>query len=239
LPEPGKQKFFDLCIDGERADERHGVAKRQYTHRVVISVRVGQASLAHERREYLIITAAKDRHAQGEPRGRQRKAAAVIGKQPIDAHDGEPEDMDHEPHGVAWPLPHWILYQVFEPLNQIDAALGFAFLDIEVTFEIVVLCLFRDFSNGAQSIWDFGFGSPMEFARRNKTNMGASEVDLGGIIHVVEIWRRVESRTGKIGGLIKRPVRKIGFLIKPRVLERYDRETGGAGARLLVQLFEC
>lgn len=47
-------------------------------------------------------------------------------------------------------------------MTQIDAAFGFAFLDIEVAFEIVVFCLFRNFSKRTQARRDFGVGGPME-----------------------------------------------------------------------------
>ena len=35
-----KQKFFDFGVDGEGADERHGVAKRKHPNRLLIFVRV-------------------------------------------------------------------------------------------------------------------------------------------------------------------------------------------------------
>jgi hypothetical protein len=97
--------------------------------------------------------------------------------------------MGGEPQDVSWPIL-WFLLQVLEPLNQIDAALGLAFLDIEVPFEIVVFCLFRDFSKAAHLNRNFGVGSPMEeSAGGNKTNMGAGEIDPGGTGGGIEIRR--------------------------------------------------
>ena len=75
----------------------------------------------------------------------------------------------------------WILYPVLKPLNEIDAALGFAFLDIEVAFEIVVLCLFRDFSKHAQLNGNMALESPIGTAWTSKTNIGACEIDPGKI----------------------------------------------------------
>lgn len=73
-------------------------------------------------------------------------------------------------------------------MMPIDAALGFALLDIKVAFEIVVLCLFREFSKRAQADRNLAVGRPMPFAREDKINMGAGEIDPGGISHVAEVW---------------------------------------------------
>ena len=90
----------------------------------------------------------------------------------------------------------------------IDAALGLAFLDIEVAFEIVVLCLFGDLSKRAQSNWDRTVLGPSASAEGNKTNMGASEIDPGGIGHSIEIRRAVKPRIGKIGRPLKEAVER-------------------------------
>lgn len=76
---------------------------------------------------------------------------------------------------------------------QIDATFGFAFLDVEVAFEIVVFCLFRDFSKRAQANQDFSFGSPMEMEGTAKTYIGAGEINPRGIGRGIEIRRVVET----------------------------------------------
>src|SRR6202047_3913735 len=93
----GKTEFLDLALDGERADERHGVAKRRHAHRLLISIQVGRACLRHERRKDPKIKPVKAIPAQSKPRGGARKTAAIIGKRPTDTHDNDPEAVDREP----------------------------------------------------------------------------------------------------------------------------------------------
>src|ERR1700720_149175 len=57
---------------------------------------------------------------------------------------------------------------------HIDAAFGFAFLDIKLAFEIVVFCLFCNFSESAQANRDFAV--PRKFAPRAKTNVSAGKI---------------------------------------------------------------
>ena len=95
-------------------------------------------------------------------------------------------------------------------LKDIDAALGFSFLDIEVAFEIVVFCLFGDFPKARKRRGTAVLGPMKEFARRNKTNTGAGEIDPGGIGHWIEIWRIVKARTGKIGDMFESAAGEIG-----------------------------
>ena len=83
-------------------------------------------------------------------------------------------------------------------MTKIDAALRFAFLDIEVAFEIVVFYLFGDFSKATQVKGDLGVGSPMKLARQNKTNMGAGEIDPVQAGCGVEIWRAVKAQVSAI-----------------------------------------
>jgi hypothetical protein len=42
-------------------------------------------------------------------------------------------------------------FQLLPSPAQVDAALGFAFLNIKVAFEIMVFCLFRKFSKSAKA----------------------------------------------------------------------------------------
>jgi hypothetical protein len=103
---------------------------------------------------------------------------------------------------------------------HIDAAFGFAFLDIEVAFEIVILCIFRDFSKGAQANWDTAVLGPMkEFTGRSKTNMGAGEIDPGDTSHAIEIRRRIKARLAKIGGPFEGAAGEIGFAAEARACE--------------------
>lgn len=105
---------------------------------------------------------------------------------------------------------------------EIDAAFGYAFLDIEVAFEIMVFCLFRDFSKTAHSNRDFGFGSPMqEAAGGNKTDMDAAEIDSGGTGRGIEVRRRVKTRIGKICGIVERAAREIGSVVEARVRTKW------------------
>jgi hypothetical protein len=105
-------------------------------------------------------------------------------------------------------------------LTQIDSALGLAFLDIKVAFEIVVFRIFGDFSKRAQSNWDFGFGRPMEFTGKRKTNMCTGEIDPRNIGRGIEIRRGVKMRTDKIGGSLERAAREIGLANETRVRKR-------------------
>src|SRR5208337_1393263 len=102
-------------------------------------------------------------------------------------------------------------------------------LDIEVAFKIVVFCLFSDFSKSPQSNWDFAVLSPVwpPCIGGNKTNMGASEIDLTGVRHAIEIRRVVKACAGKIGSLLERSSRKISFALESRVCKRnvYERST--------------
>ena len=104
---------------------------------------------------------------------------------------------------------------------EIDAAFGFAFLDIEVAFEIVVLRIFRDFPKGTQANWDFGVKSPVEMAGANKANTGAGEIDPGGS-GSRKFRRAVKTCIDKIGGPPEGAAGEIGFAIEARVRERND-----------------
>ena len=113
----------------------------------------------------------------------------------------------------------------------IDAALCFAFLDIEVAFEIVVLSLFHDFSKGPQLKWNVAVLGPMDqCAWRAKANMGAGEIDPAGIGCTIEIRRGVELCTNTIGFALEGPSGKIDFVIEARICERYTQETVRSGA---------
>ena len=101
---------------------------------MVILVRE-RACFRRERREDLVISPVKDRRAQDEPPQRPQETAAITGKRPIEDQDGGPENGGDEPPGVAWPILPWSLFH------------------IEVTFEVVVFCVFRELSQGAQAKW--------------------------------------------------------------------------------------
>jgi hypothetical protein len=150
-------------------------------------------------REHFAVAPIKDKPAYNKPHERPHEAAPIVGKCPIDAHDADPEEVGDEPRGVAGPIPPSLSFQGFPSLMPIDAAFGFAFFDVEITFEIVVFCLFRDFSKSAQAKWDVAVLNPSALAWGNKTNMGAGEIDLGGIGHTIEIWKTAKARVGKIG----------------------------------------
>src|SRR5208283_3202984 len=57
--------------------------------------------------------------------------------------------------------------------------------------------------------------------------MGASEIDLTGVRHAIEIRRVVKACAGKIGSLLERSSRKISFALESRVCKRnvYERST--------------
>ena len=116
-----------------------------------------------------------------------------------------------------------------------DAAFGLAFFDVEVPFEIMVFCLFRDFSKSAQANRNIAVSGPMPFAGGNKTNVSAGEIDLAGTGHVVEIWWRVKASARKISSMLERSVRELGFAIEARVREFYASEV--VFPRCLVPLF--
>jgi hypothetical protein len=90
-------------LDGERADERDGVAKRQHIDRALIFGRVERACLRHERREDFRISPIKEKHARKKLHKRPGKTAAIIGKCPIGAHHKDPKEM-----GDQCPLPLWV-----------------------------------------------------------------------------------------------------------------------------------
>jgi hypothetical protein len=78
------------------------------------------------------------------------------------------------------------------PLPPIHAALGFAFLDIKVAFEIVVFCLLHNLAKGTQANRNLCVRGPVFFPAwrvlSRKANMSAGEIDPGGIRHHIEIW---------------------------------------------------
>jgi hypothetical protein len=100
-----EQKSFDLGVDGERPHERHGIAKRQHPNCVVIFAHVGRASRVYERRKDIFISTVKEGYAQNQPHKGQHGVATVVGKRPIQEHDGNPEALDSEPQQVARPVP--------------------------------------------------------------------------------------------------------------------------------------
>jgi len=55
--------------------------------------------------------------------------------------------------------------------------------------------------------------------RGNKTNMGAGEIDPGGIGHGIEIRRVIKTRIGKIGISFESADGENGFVIEARVRE--------------------
>jgi hypothetical protein len=117
--------------------------------------------------------------------------------------------MGQESRGDERPLTFGRLFQLFEPLNQIDAAFSFPFLDIKVTFEIVVLGIFGDFSKGAQPKRDNPVLGPMkEFAATSKTTMGSSEIYPVEIARVIEIRQAVNARSVKMGNVLNSPARE-------------------------------
>src|SRR5262249_24347898 len=76
--------------------------------------------------------------------------------------------------------------------------------------------------------WDSGIESALEdFARWNKANMGAGEIDPGGIGHAIEIRRVVKACIGKIGDPLERPARETGSLHNGRLEEARARERNG------------
>jgi hypothetical protein len=89
-----EKKFFDLRVNGERANERHGVAKRQHANRVAIFVCVGLASLVHQWREDRAITPVKEGYTQNEPYRRHDEVSAIIGEHPIKTHDDDPKPVN-------------------------------------------------------------------------------------------------------------------------------------------------
>ncbi|HEV7910822.1 MAG TPA: hypothetical protein VGP28_07005 [Methylocella sp.] len=115
-------------------------------------------------------------------------------------------------------------------MTPIDAALGLAFLDIKVACEIVVFCLFGDLSKRAQSNWDTTVLGPSASAEGNKTNMGAGEIDPGGIGRGLEIRRVLKTRSGKIGGLLESAAGENDYAIEPCTRERDRQETVKPGA---------
>lgn len=90
-------------------------------------------------------------------------------------------------------------------MREIDSEFGFAFLDIEVTFEVVVFRVLRDFSKSTQANGDFGLME--EMGRRNKPgnkpNAGTGEINPANIGHAVEIRRIEKLRVGKIGDVFE------------------------------------
>ena len=168
---------------------------------MVILVRE-RACFRRERREDLVISPVKDRRAQDEPPQRPQETAAITGKRPIEDQDGGPENGGDEPPGVAWPILPWSLFH------------------IEVTFEVVVFCVFRELSQGAQAKWVTTVLCNMQqCAGGNKTNIGAGEIDPGGIGHGVENRRPVEPGIGEIGDVLEGPVGEIGVAIEACVHE--------------------
>jgi hypothetical protein len=57
-------------------------------------------------------------------------------------------------------------------------------------------------------------------AGRNKTNIGACEIDAGVLGRGIEIWRIMKARLGKIGGPLEGAAGEIGLAIEARALER-------------------
>jgi hypothetical protein len=96
-------------------------------------------------------------------------------------------------------------------LTQIDTAFGLSFLDIEVAFKIVVLGIFNDFSKGTKANRDFAIFCPSAVAPRNKTDIGAGEIDPADILRFIEVRRVAKPRTGKISSSLEGSTRKIGF----------------------------
>jgi hypothetical protein len=119
---------------------------------------------------------------------------------------------------------------------HIDAAFGFAFLDIELAFEIVVFCLFCDFSKSAQANRDFAV--PRKFAPRNKTDVSAGEIDPGGIGHSIEIRRAGKPRIGKIGRPLKEAVGENSVVFEARARKENSLKAIRRGATAYGLSFE-
>jgi hypothetical protein len=85
-----EKKFFDLGVDGERADERHSIAKCQHPHGMLIFVHISRYCL---RRKHGKITPIEEKPARDEP----RETAAIIGKRPVEAHDRDPNEVREKP----------------------------------------------------------------------------------------------------------------------------------------------
>jgi hypothetical protein len=132
--------------------------------------------------------------------------------------------MGGEPQGDARPLQLWCLFQLVAQLPQIDAAFGLSFFDIEVAFEIVVPRVFRDFSKGPQAKWNTTvLGpvlSPRAFARGDKSNMGAGEIDAGSLLYGIEIRGITEARVGEICRPLETTAREISLAIEPCACKR-------------------
>ena len=59
---------------------------------------------------------------------------------------------------------------------------------------------------------DFGFISPMELSRRDKSNMGTGEIDPSVLDRGIKFRRVVKPRLGKIGSLLESAAREIGLI---------------------------
>ena len=129
--------------------------------------------------------------------------------------------MGHEPTKDERLVYDRRLSQLFKKLMQRDAAFGFPLFNIEIAFEIVVFCLFRDLSKGTQAHWDATVLGPMQpLFWKGKTNMGTAEIDLVDFCRSFEIGRRVETRIGEISVSLEGAPGEIGFAIETRARKK-------------------
>jgi hypothetical protein len=152
----------------------------------------------------------EQRDAEQKGKDRPQEAAAIVRQQPVDEHYGNPADVDQKAcrrqdnlrahkrrkgrsvEDACYPAPSlsYIAPATLQMQRDIDAALGFPLLDIEIAFEIVVLGVVRKFSKVAELTGDS--------AARRPTGNAALEPDLGAVEIDIDQGSRIAAarRTG-------------------------------------------